>query len=241
MSTTHSPVECGDCGSAIDVSADPPEGRAPCPKCGSKKRAYYATMANAQPTDYMLDHFVAHKLSQLTECGAAELPEKSSWLNAFILNNLFMVNFPLKTRAYLFNFLRRAEGALSGYREARLALINYVNTPRSTIYPYFKALSLFEICVSQCYQGYELLATASGERFFEQGDGSAAERLQKLYVDSKHMDCMIDGEKVPLEATVPLWITNSGLESGRAALSFLELEEILLNMYTLAEKVSMLD
>jgi hypothetical protein len=49
---------------------------------------------------------------------------------------------------------------------------------------------------------------------------------------------MIDGGKIPTEATAPIWITNSGLESSRAKLSFDELLEMLLNMQRLAEKLS---
>jgi hypothetical protein len=86
----------------------------------------------------------------------------------------------------------------------------------------------------QCYQGYELPATASGEKFFEPNEKSEAERLQMLYVDSKHMDRMIDGGKIPTEVTAAIWITNHGLESSRATLSFDELIEMLLNMGRLA-------
>jgi hypothetical protein len=194
-----------------------------------------------QPSNYLLDNFVAHKLSLLTECGARELPEEANWLNAFILNSVFRVNFPAKTRAYLFNFLRRAEGASSAYRAARVALVEYVETPRNVLSPYFRALLNFEVCISQCYQGYELLATASGEKLFERDDESEAERLQILYVDSKHMDRMIDGGKIPDEATAALWITNRGLESSRGALSFDEIVEMLLNMGRLADRLSTLE
>ena len=70
-----------------------------------------------------------------------------------------------------------------------------------------------------------LLATASDTKFFEKGDGSAGERLSLLYNDSKHMDRMIDGGKIPTDATAAIWITNHGLESSRATLSFDELIE----------------
>jgi hypothetical protein len=66
-----------------------------------------------QPSNYMLDNFVAHKLSLLTECGAHELPANDNWLNNFILTNVFRARLDAKTRAYVFNFLRRAEGAVS--------------------------------------------------------------------------------------------------------------------------------
>jgi hypothetical protein len=86
-----------------------------------------------------------------------------------ILNDVFVfgASLPAKTRAYVFNFLRRAEGASSAYRVARIALIEYLETPRNVLSPYFRALLNFEVCISQCYQGYELLATASGQKFFE--------------------------------------------------------------------------
>lgn len=241
MSTTPGRTECTECGAVIDTAADTADGRVPCPNCGSIKRTYHAAANGMQPSNYLLDNFVAHNLSLLTECGARELPEKANWLNAFILTNVFKVSLPAKTRAYLFNFLRRAEGALSAYREARVALIEYLETPRNVLSPYFRALLNFEVCISQCYQGYELLATASGEKLFERNDGSEAERLHILYVDSKHMDRMIDGGKIPDEATAAVWITNHGLESSRGSLSFDELIEMLLNMGRLADRLSMLE
>jgi hypothetical protein len=197
-------------------------------------------MGVMQPSNYLLDNFVAHKLSSLTACGAAELPSDAAWLNHFILSTVFRVNLPSKTRAYLFNFIRRAEGALSAYREARSALLEYLNTPRNVLSPYFRALANFEVCISQCYQGYELLATASSEPFYYKGDGSSAEKLQILYVDSKHMDAMIDGGRVPAEATATVWITNDAVESSRVALSFGELTELLLQMSRLADRLSIL-
>lgn len=125
----------------------------------------------------MLDNFVAHRLSLLTKCGARELPAQANWLNTFILTSVLKVRLPTETRAYVFNFLRRAEGASSAYREARVALIEYINTPPNVLLPYFRALLNFEVCISQCYQGYELLARASGKKLFERNDGSEAERL----------------------------------------------------------------
>ncbi len=85
--------------------------------------------------------------------------------------------------------------------------------------------------------GYELLARAAETKLYEPGDGSAEERLQMVYVDSKHMDRMIDGEKLPEAATSGVWITNSGLESRRCAITFQELHELLSKMHELAEKL----
>jgi len=193
------------------------------------------------PSNYMLDNFVAHKLSLLTECGAPEISLQNRWLNCFILTTVFKATPPQKKKAYIFNFLRRSEGAFSAYQQARLAVLEYVQSPRNVISPYFRALLNFEVCISQCYQGYELLKTATGEKLYEPDDKSEMERLQKLYVDSKHMDRMIDGGKVPTEATVAIWITNEGLESARASVSFTELADLLASMGRLADTLSKLE
>ena len=225
----------------IDTAADTPDTPVPCPNCGGIRRTVQFSATGGRLSNYTLDNFVAHKLSLLTECGAREIPTYANYLNTFILNSVFRVRLPAKPRAYVFNFLRRAEGALSAYREARKALIEYLETPPNVLSPYFRALLNFEVCISQCYQGYELLRRASGKNFFEQNDKSEAERLQMLYVDSKHMDRMIDGDKIPTEATAAVWITNHGLESSRAILSFDELLEMLLHMGHLAEQLSQLE
>jgi hypothetical protein len=242
MTTAHGRVECTECGTLIDTSADTPNCLVPCPKCGGAKRTVQLTARGPmRPSNYLLDNFVAHKLSLLTECGAPELPTNTNWLNTFILSSVFLARLPSKPRAYVFNFLRRAEGALSSYRQARSALIEYLATPRHVLSPYFRALLYFEVCISHCYQGYELLRTATGKNFFEPNDGSGAYRLNLLYNDSKHMNERIERGELPTEATAAIWITNQGLESSRAALSFDELLEMLLQMGRLAEKLSKLE
>lgn len=237
MSSTH--IQCGDCGTVIDSSADTQINRVPCPACGSLKRAVHLSAGPMQMSKYTLDKFVAHKLSGLTRCGAKEINNSVSYLNAFILNNIFG-SAPLddKMRAYAFNFIRRAEGAFASYREARFALIEYVETPPNLISPYFRALLNFETFLAQVYQGYELLRTASGIKYFEKGDQSDGERLNKLYNDSKHMDRKIERGELPPRATAGLWITNDGLESGQAKLSFVEIAEILSIMDKNAKKLS---
>jgi hypothetical protein len=175
----------------------------------------------------MLDNYVAHKLSLLTECGAPEATGWEFWLGSFILHSVFIHSMAPKPRAYAFNFLRRAQGAISSYQLARSELIEYLATPRNVSSPYFGALLHFEVCVAQCYQALELLATASGRHVYDKNDGSKEERLYRLYIQSKHMDGMIESGKIPVEATAALWITNQGLECSNAALSFDELVSLL--------------
>jgi hypothetical protein len=193
-----------------------------------------------QLSNYSLDNFVAHKLSLLTECSAPELSANPNWIGQFVLNTMLVANLPPKQRAFAFTFLRRAEGAFSAYRAARSALTEYFNTPRNVLSPYFRALLNFEVCIGQCYQGFELLERASGKRVFQKNDMSDGERLHDLYIASKHMDRMIAGNRLPTEATAAIWITNVGLESKQAKLTFDELFEILRSMGKLADEVSTL-
>lgn len=237
MRTARSTVECADCSTALQHNPEDPPFRPNCPKCGSIKRVHIMQATGGQLTNYSLDNFVAHKLSELTRCDATELTEESKWLNTFILRTIFHFNLSPKTRAFLFNFLRRAEGASAAYRDARGFLIEHLATPANVITPYFRALTQFEVCISQCYQGYELLSRASGHDLYKPGDGSPEEKLQVAYVDSKHMDRMIAGDKLPPPATSGIWITNTGLESSRGLLPFQELHDLLIGMHALAEKL----
>jgi hypothetical protein len=200
-----------------------------------------AAAGNAQPTNYLLDNYVAYKLSELTACGAPELAEEAMWLNTFILKTIFQFHILPKTRAYLFNFLRRTEGASAAYREARRLLQEHLATPRNVVSLYFRSLTQFEICIWQCYQGYELLARSIGQKLYEPGQGTQEEKLQIAYVDSRHMDQMIHGDKVPDPATSGIWITDTGIESSRGVLAFQELHDLLQGMHSLAEKLCALD
>jgi hypothetical protein len=83
-------------------------------------------------TDHFLDTYVAHKLSALTECGAPELSLESQWLNRFIINSA-LYQQPADKRAFALNFIRRAEGAVLAYREAREALLEFIREPRNVI------------------------------------------------------------------------------------------------------------
>ena len=154
-------------------------------------------------SNYALDNFVAHRISSLTECGAPELLTESSWLNVFIINNVLRVRMPDEKRAYIFNFIRRTEGAFSAYREARRGLMEYVTTPTNVISPYFRSLLNFEICVSQCWQGCELLIKASRAPLFKRNDNTDVERLHSLYTAFLESMGQLAEQLSRLDPTIP--------------------------------------
>jgi hypothetical protein len=191
-------------------------------------------------SDYALDTFVVHKLSKLTICGAVEIPTYANYVSTFILNQLTGVRGDSEPqyRAFAFNFLRRTEGALTAYRIGRGAILEYLQTPREILSPYFLALLNFEVCVSQCYQGLELIRRRTGKKFFEEGDNSDGERMWKLYNASKHAEAKIVQGQIPREATTTVWITNEGLECSETLLSFQDLKVTLLAMSRAAEQIA---
>ena len=193
-----------------------------------------------QFTNYFLDTYVAHKISELTKCTAPECINDEKWLNSFILNSVFRTQIPTKPKAYIFNFLRRVEGAFKAYQDALAAINEYLSTPSHIISPYFQALNQLEICISQSYQAYELLTSATTEKLFTTGEKSIEEKLYTLYIDSKHMDRMIYGDQIPKETTSGIWITNNGMASNRSNLTFIELFEILQDLRKIAKKLASL-
>lgn len=238
MTSSTNRTECADCGAVLDSSRDTVDAREACSSCGSTKRKQFLSVTNPQPTNYFLDKFVSHRLSLLTVCGASDVPRGDNWLGDFIHWTAFVATPDPTSRAYMFNFLRRAEGALSAYALARESLIEHVSTPRNIMSSYFQALLNFEVAIAQSYQALELLAKATGEKVFKPKTFTEYERLHTLYIDSKHTDEMIDGKKIPVEATTSLWITNEGLESGRGRVSFREFENMLIEMAEFAKQLA---
>ena len=72
--------------------------------------------------------------------------------------------------------------------------------------------------MGQLYQAYDSSRKALDKTLFEGKDGSPLSRLNLIYNASKHQLAGTDQ---------PTWITNDGIESSNAKLSFLEMEELL--------------
>lgn len=138
------------------------------------------------------------------------------------------------------NIVRRVEASFSTYNEARKSLIEHIKTPNNTISPCFKSLLNFEVCVSQLYQSIELLCMLTDKKAFKKGSKCKYEKLHDIYIDSKHMDRMIEGGKLPPDAMCAVWIVNDGLESARSSISFDELTYLMRAMAANAEQAATL-
>lgn len=73
---------------------------------------------------------------------------------------------------------------------------------------------------------------------FEASFQSKLDRVRKIYNASKHMDQRISDGKLPEKGTCAIWITNNGIECNNAAITFVELKDILIWLSDLANKIS---
>jgi hypothetical protein len=186
---------------------------------------------------YALDNFVAQDLSQLTECQAVpvapEFPDCSSWLSSFVLNWILHISLSKEKAALAFALIRRAEGAVVDYEEARELLTDIVGGKRN-ISLYFRCLRRFESSVGMLYQSLDFARKALGVKLFIQGDGSPYERLNQIYNNSRHSN----PEALPAGQLHAVWIKNDGLYTDGANLTFAELRDLILDIGRIAEKLA---
>lgn len=189
-------------------------------------------------TKYALDEFYSQEISQLTECNAPEVVKHFSqsehWVANFFLNSVFGYPIAQKGRAFGFGFLRRAETAFLEYEIARMSLIGFINSNPEKPSLYLKSLTHFEITITMVYQAYQLLMRLSDEKLFQKNDGSPLDRLNKIYNLIRHFD----PSELPLKHFHAMWISNNGLHIENYNLSFEELEEIMIEIGELADRVS---
>ncbi len=188
----------------------------------------------------ILDTYLAPALSDLTVCGAKELPAPPDYLLPAIWGHIAGVRYKKSALLHLsLTFLKRSIVATDEYRMARENLLQYVDglsQQQHRLASFLSALSHFEQCIGAVWQAAELYDETerwllnSGQRrpnLFKRGDGSDLERLNQLNNVIKHF--------APCQAAItsaPVWITNTGLRSAGAVVSF---DELLENIQALWE------
>lgn len=204
-----------------------------------KNHVTLAAGGEARFGSYVLDEFGAPKLSELNVCRAPDLPEWPNHLGAAILNSVFVVTYKREIRRYLLNFIRRMETAVGEYRLGRRELLNYVEqlpVRNNHFLAALRALSHFEQSAAALYQAAILLTRIKPGQLFNKGDGSSVECLNKIYNRSKHFE--EGGTFAGAAPATPIWLTNEGLECSDAALTFVELHEMVVELTKCAEVIA---
>lgn len=191
---------------------------------------------SGDPSAYFLDKFVAPHLSELTRCGALEVPKRTGWIPAYILNTGFRQAYPETLRQLAMGFLRRAEMAFYEYEAGVESLRAYLEGKKSRVSLYFLALHHFETFLAQAYQAASHIhAIGKREEMFRSGDGSPLDCLNKLYNASKHSDERIERGEFPDGAMLSIWISNDGLACQTSSLSFSDIAENLTSLSEAAD------
>lgn len=182
-------------------------------------------------SNYAKDTFIAPGLSGFTQADIPDMSRHSSqssqWLDNHVLNIMLRGSWSPPLSAYVFNFLRRAAYAFHEHDEARRASLSSLAFRNQSPSTYAEALFHWETFLGQSWHALKLLQGAFDLTLFKKGNGSASERLHDLYNEMKHVESRIENGQMPTGATVPVWLTNAGLESVDAELSYLETGEIL--------------
>jgi hypothetical protein len=183
---------------------------------------------------YVLDKFIAPGASVFTE---ADIPDLSSyhsqsthWVSSFFLNSVLRAAYKLPLNAYVYNYLRRAEAAFREHSNARTETLLFIRSNRQSPSRYAAAIFHWEIFLGQSWHAFKLLEKAFGAVLYQEGDGSVEERLNQLYNQMKHVESRIAAGQMLPEATVPVWLTNEGLVSVDARLTYRETGDVLMDI-----------
>lgn len=192
----------------------------------------------ARFSDHVRDTFIAPGVSDFNTAEVPDMstydPESSHWVANHFLNSVLRGKLKPPTNAHVYNYLRRAEAAFSEHEQARQATLTFLTSGRQSPSLYAAAVLHWEFFLSQSWQGYALLGKlltllGGGEPFkiFVKGDGSVEERLNKLYNSMKHVENRIAAGQILEGASVPVWLSNQGIQSTDTLLEYAETGSIL--------------
>jgi len=190
-------------------------------------------------SSFFLDKYVAPEISSFTDASIPDMAgtskEQGYWLTNFVLTSGLRVTMDDALRRTLYNFLRRAEAAFREYEAARHSTLKYLEN-RDALSGYIMAIGHWEVFLSQTYQAWCLLARGQ-KVLFEPGDGSPMQRLHLLYNRAKHAESAITSQQLPPDGTLPVWLTNDGLNCVESSLTFEEMAGVLKDLAHWAEAV----
>jgi len=182
----------------------------------------------------------------LTEFRRAEIPDLTSrfpeaahWLANSFLNSALRARYKPRVQQVVLGYLRRAHHGFVAYHDARQATLKYLEDDdphRGAVRAYYGAVALWENFALQVAMAFHLYNWLSRpERAFEKNDGSPEQRLYSIANHIKHVGSCVDSGQCTEEDTLPLWLSNDGLQSYSTAVSFGEPAEILQDIASLAD------
>lgn len=183
-------------------------------------------------TARVTDTYVATEISKFDRAEIPDLsatqPESLHWISNYVRSSVFRGAVPSPEREYRFNFLRCAMVTHSEHGLARQATLAYLESEEQSFGKYFLAIHHWEQFLAAAWHALETLRYAAVVgRLYEPGDSSIAERLHDIYKQTKHTESRITSGQMPPQASLAVWLCNSGLRSNDSELTFAETGEIV--------------
>jgi hypothetical protein len=134
--------------------------------------------------------------------------------------------------------MRRVQDALIAYTQAAVRVAAFLEKCRPDsphIRRYYAAVAQWENFCIHCSMSMDLFKWMNdGCSAFEKNDASPEQRLYTIANQVKHTaSCIRSGQCRP-EHTIPLWLSNNGLESFNVSVSYDEAAETLRSLCKLA-------
>jgi hypothetical protein len=188
-------------------------------------------------SNYALDTFVSQGLSALTEANSREVgpdfPNRAGWFSAFVMNRIFINHVPQERSALAFALIRQADAAIDEHDAGCAVLAQLIHGGKS-VPQYFRCLQRFENAIGAAYRAFDFGRRALNRKIFQPNDGSPYQRLNELYNVGRHYD----PGTLPAGSLHAVWLSNTGIHSQGAQLTFGELRELVGEVGRIADRIS---
>jgi hypothetical protein len=160
----------------------------------------------------------------------------SKWLENHFLNSIFGPNFNQVGRARFAILAFRAKTALVAYDRAKSACASFVEksvsgNPATTLY--FEAVGQWETVILNLHHAADIVKYMAGASFDEDED---VKKIRAISNRIKHVAEDIHGGK-HTDLTIPMWLTENGLKTSDAEISFDDVSECLLSLVKIIDEL----
>lgn len=196
--------------------------------------------------DSFVDQYIAPELSRFKE---AEIPDLTKefdhaphWIANSLLNRAFRWRLPGDMGRFMLAYVRRVQHAFSAYHAARQTTADYL-TSRMDVQPswrtYYRALEQWENFTLQCVIAIDLMRKLAEADLFDKKDLNmpAIGRLYGIGNKVKHLESRDGNDEENVNNTVPLWLSNDGLQSYGLSLTYIEAADELRRLSGWANKM----
>lgn len=198
-----------------------------------------------QFSDVLLRKFIAPNICDFVHANIPSIeddfPEAPYWISNHFLNNIGRSHFAAPTRLVALAYIRRSHNAFEHFHNARALTLKYLEglDPYSPpVSRYFAAVSEWENFIIQMQMVIEIFRWINhGEPVFKVGDESTEDRIWHFANKIKHTGDSVEKGYFAECHTLPLWLTNEGLQSPSYAVSYAEAAAVLREVSLLANEL----